>query len=70
VLCSASSSNLLLGKALEQVTDALTAVPRYERARVLANAIEIATRQIQEPIGRIVVSGGSVTLWGRRRRCR
>jgi hypothetical protein len=27
--------------------------PQYGRARVLANAIEIATRQIQEPIGRI-----------------
>ena len=37
--------------------------PQYERARVLANAIEIATRQIEEPIGLIVVSGGSVTLW-------
>ena len=38
--------------------------PQYERARVLAKAVEIATKELQEPIGRIVVFRGWVTCWG------
>ena len=36
--------------------------PRFERARVLAEAIDIAARELKNPIDRIQVSGNTITM--------
>ncbi len=42
--------------------------PHYERARMLCTAIERATEELAEPIDRIEVASGKVTVWAGKKR--
>ena len=42
--------------------------PHYERARMLCAAVQRATEELAEPIDRIEVASGKVTVWAGKKR--